>query len=303
MAHLRIGRVLAAVTPTETLKENLFDIVNQFDRGAALIVAQEERERVTELNLMAGQRAKAAIAYDAALRSFTAGRALLGDTGWERCYRLTFDLELHWAKCEYLIGELASAEERLAMLSIRAETTIDSAAVTCLRINLHTTLDQSDSAVRVGLEYLRQVDGSWLLHATAEDVRRNLEKARQALGRIVETNHRAGDVVDRIRALINKAPPRKDRMDINEAIREMIELTRGEAVKTGVSVRTHLADGLPLIHGDRVQLQQVILNLIINAVEAMNRWSSHPISGRRLHFPNGAWGGSHEGQRRVRVQT
>jgi signal transduction histidine kinase len=52
--------------------------------------------------------------------------------------------------------------------------------------------------------------------------------------------------------------------------RELIELTRGEAVKNGVSVRTQLADGLPLIHGDRVQLQQVILNLIINAVDAMN---------------------------------
>ena len=59
-------------------------------------------------------------------------------------------------------------------------------------------------------------------------------------------------------------------MDINEAIREVIELTRGEAVKTGVSVRTQLADGLPLIHGDRVQLQQVNLNLIINAIEAMS---------------------------------
>ena len=59
----------------------------------------------------------------------------------------------------------------------------------------------------------------------------NLEEARQALGRIVETSHRAGDVVDRIRALIKKAPPRKDRLDINEAIREVIELTRGEAVK------------------------------------------------------------------------
>ena len=98
----------------------------------------------------------------------------------------------------------------------------------------------------------------------------NLEEARQALGRIVETGHRAGDVIDRIRALIKKAPPRKDRLDINEAIREVIELTRGEAAKNGVSVQTHLADGLPLVHGDRVQLQQVILNLIINAVEAMS---------------------------------
>jgi C4-dicarboxylate-specific signal transduction histidine kinase len=98
----------------------------------------------------------------------------------------------------------------------------------------------------------------------------NLEEARQALGRIVETSHRAGDVVDRIRALIKKAPPRKDRLDINDAIREVVELTRGEAVRTGVSAQTHLADGLPPIHGDRVQLQQVILNLIVNAVEAMS---------------------------------
>ena len=65
-------------------------------------------------------------------------------------------------------------------------------------------------------------------------------------------------------------------MDINEAIREVIELTRGEAVKNGVSVQTDLADGLPLIEGDRVQLQQVILNLIINAVEAMSESSEGP---------------------------
>ena len=65
-------------------------------------------------------------------------------------------------------------------------------------------------------------------------------------------------------------------MDINEAIREVIELTRGEAIKTGVSVQTHLADGLPLIHGDRVQLQQVILNLIINAIQAMSGIAEAP---------------------------
>jgi hypothetical protein len=64
-------------------------------------------------------------------------------------------------------------------------------------------------------------------------------------------------------------PPREDRLEINPAIREVIELTRGEAVKNGVSVQTELAEGLPVIQGDRVQLQQVMLNLIINAVEAI----------------------------------
>jgi C4-dicarboxylate-specific signal transduction histidine kinase len=93
---------------------------------------------------------------------------------------------------------------------------------------------------------------------------------RQALDRIVRNGNRAGDVIDRIRALIKKAPPRKDGLEINEAIREVIALTHGEAVKSGVSVQTELAEALPLVQGDRVQLQQVILNLIINAVEAMS---------------------------------
>jgi PAS domain S-box-containing protein len=104
----------------------------------------------------------------------------------------------------------------------------------------------------------------WLGHRPPD-----LDEVRQAVARIVKEGHRAGKVISRIRALVNKAPPVKDRLNINEAIREVIELTRGETVKNDVSVRTDLADDLPLIHGDRVQLQQVLLNLIINAVEAM----------------------------------
>jgi PAS domain S-box-containing protein len=98
----------------------------------------------------------------------------------------------------------------------------------------------------------------------------NLEEALQALDSIVESSVRAGEVIDRIRALFKKAPIRNERLDINDGIREVIELTRGEVVKNDVSVQTDLADSLPLIHGDRVQLQQVVLNLIINAVEAMS---------------------------------
>ena len=98
----------------------------------------------------------------------------------------------------------------------------------------------------------------------------NLEEALQALNLIVESSVRAGEIIDRIRALIKKAPTRNERLDINNGIREVIKLTRGEAVKNDVSVLTDLADSLPVIHGDRVQLQQVILNLIVNAVEAMS---------------------------------
>ncbi|SDC61344.1 PAS domain S-box-containing protein, partial [Cupriavidus sp. YR651] len=98
----------------------------------------------------------------------------------------------------------------------------------------------------------------------------DVEEVRQALGRIVNDGDRASAVIGRIRELVKKAPPRKEPFDINKAIREVIELTRGEASKHGASVRTHLADPLPLIQGDRVQLQQVLLNLLINAMEAMS---------------------------------
>jgi C4-dicarboxylate-specific signal transduction histidine kinase len=96
-----------------------------------------------------------------------------------------------------------------------------------------------------------------------------LGEVREALSRIVRAGKRAGDVIGRIRALVTKAPPRKDWVEINAAIREIVELTRDEAVKSGVSVRSELAEGVPLIQGDRVQLQQVILNLIMNGIEAM----------------------------------
>src|SRR5262249_44328401 len=96
-----------------------------------------------------------------------------------------------------------------------------------------------------------------------------LREVRDALSRIVRAGRQAGDVIGRIRAFVTKAGPRKESVEINSAIREIVELTRGEAVKNRVSVRTDLVDGLPQIQGDRVQLQQVILNLILNGIEAI----------------------------------
>jgi PAS domain S-box-containing protein len=119
----------------------------------------------------------------------------------------------------------------------------------------------------------------------------NLAETRQAVTRIVNDGIRAGDVVDRIRALIKKVPARTDRFDIDDAIMDVVALTRGELSSNGVSLQTQFAQGLPLIQGDRVQLQQVILNLIVNAIEAMSGMSK---GGRELSIsteidaPNGA---------------
>jgi predicted ATPase/signal transduction histidine kinase len=97
----------------------------------------------------------------------------------------------------------------------------------------------------------------------------NFREVDNALSLVVREGNRAGEVVGRIRALIKKAPPRRDAVAINDAILEVIALTRTEAANNSVLVRTQLAEGLPHVQGDRVQLQQVLLNLIINAIEAM----------------------------------
>jgi signal transduction histidine kinase len=97
-----------------------------------------------------------------------------------------------------------------------------------------------------------------------------LDDVHRALGRAVEEGNRATDILTRIGALFRKAPQRKDAVDINEAILGVVRLTHGEAAKNDVSVETRLADGLPLIQADPVQLQQVILNLIMNSLEAMS---------------------------------
>jgi C4-dicarboxylate-specific signal transduction histidine kinase len=97
----------------------------------------------------------------------------------------------------------------------------------------------------------------------------HLDAVRQALACVMDDADRAADIIDRIRDRIKKAPPRKDRFDLNEAINDTIVLARTAITKNGVSVQTRLTEGLRLVHGDRVQLQQVLLNLILNAVEAM----------------------------------
>jgi PAS domain S-box-containing protein len=97
----------------------------------------------------------------------------------------------------------------------------------------------------------------------------NLDKAKVAFGRVVSDADRAKDIVGRVRDQIKKAPPRKERFDLNEAIDEVIVMMQSTIAKNRIVVRTHLMDGLVPIWGDRVQLQQVLLNLALNAAEAM----------------------------------
>ena len=97
----------------------------------------------------------------------------------------------------------------------------------------------------------------------------NLEEARAAASRIVSDGTRAGEIISRMRAFFEKRPPQREWVDVNDLIREMIVLLRSEATRHAISVRTELAADLPRVLGDRVQLQQVLMNLIMNSIDAM----------------------------------
>ncbi len=111
----------------------------------------------------------------------------------------------------------------------------------------------------------------WLAGATP-----NLDEAREAVGRIIRDGNRASDVIGRIRALVKKSGTEQVRLDLNEVIQEVVGLIQNEIPKNGVVLRMELAADLPRVLGDRVQLQQVILNLVMNGVEAMASVADRP---------------------------
>jgi C4-dicarboxylate-specific signal transduction histidine kinase len=104
----------------------------------------------------------------------------------------------------------------------------------------------------------------------------NLDEAREAARRIIRDGNRAGDVIGRIRTLLRKTGTEKELLDMNQLVREVVALAEGEVRRNGVALRTELAGDLPPILGDRVELEQVVLNLIVNAIEAMSAIADRP---------------------------
>jgi PAS domain S-box-containing protein len=117
----------------------------------------------------------------------------------------------------------------------------------------------------------------------------NLDEAREAAGRIVRDGKRAGDVIVRTRALLRKSDTAQTQLDINQTIEEIVALIQSEATRKGVAIRLELAAGLPPVSGDRVQLQQVVLNLMMNGIEAMGSVSDRQrelLIGSSRHGPD-----------------
>jgi len=179
--HLRMGRTLVAEGRASDLDEPVFEIVNQFNRAGTLLIDATERETISELNLEAAQRARISTAYVSALSYLEMGRALLPADRWERLYRLTFELEVGTAECEFLTGSLQAAEQRLNNLASRAVSLVDRASVASLAITLQTAVGRMDRAVEMCLAYLRQVGIHWSAHPLNAEVEQEYEPIRREI--------------------------------------------------------------------------------------------------------------------------
>jgi PAS domain S-box-containing protein len=181
-AHLRIGRLLVAQTPAQRLDEEIFEIVNQLNRGSDLITSTAERARLAELNLVAARRAKSSAAYASALSYLIVARGFLPAKTSDDSYDLTFSIESLLAECELLTGNLAASEDRLLKLAQHAMTRHDLAVVTRLQLTVYTALDRSDRGVEVCLEYLRRDGKTWPLHPTIDEVHSEYDRVWALVG-------------------------------------------------------------------------------------------------------------------------
>jgi PAS domain S-box-containing protein len=180
--HLRIGMLMASRTSPDKLEEGIFEIVNQLNRGSHLVTSIAEHERIAELNLIAGRRAKTSTAYASALNYLHAGRRLLTDETWNRNYDLVFSIEYLLAECELLTADLSAAENRLSMLAERTTNAHDISLVTRLRLTLYDVLDRSDRGVEIFIEYQRGRGERWSPHPTDAEVSREYDQIWSLLG-------------------------------------------------------------------------------------------------------------------------
>jgi PAS domain S-box-containing protein len=186
--HLRIGRVLMASMPSDQLAEHFFDVANQFNRGAALVIDHDEKVHVATINLRAGRKAKASTAFASAREYFSAGMALLDETDWINQYKVTFSLWLECAQCELLVGNFEKSEQLIVELLRCGSSKLDQAAVYHLKIQLHAVKGEYPQAVETALACLRLFGIDLPAHPTWEQVRAEYETVRQTLdGRPIES--------------------------------------------------------------------------------------------------------------------
>jgi PAS domain S-box-containing protein len=187
-SHLRIGKALLASLTADGLAEHLFDVANQLNRGAELLIDHTEKMHIAAIDLRAGRKAKASAAYTSALAYFAAGMALLDEDDWSSQYELTFSLWQERVECELVCGGLEKAAQLIADLLPRVATRIDEAAVCNLKVQLHLMKAENQLAVESALTCLRVFGIDLPAHPTEEQVQSEHHTLQQTLrGRAIES--------------------------------------------------------------------------------------------------------------------
>jgi PAS domain S-box-containing protein len=188
VTHLRIGRALLASMTADSLADHLFDVANQLNRGAALLVDHDEKVQVAAFDLSAGRKAKASAAYASARVYFAAGMALLDESDWGSHHELTFSLWLERAECEILTGNFETAAELIVELLQRAASNVEFARASCLKVDLHVMKGKHPLAIDSALTCLRLFGIDLPAHPTWEQVQAEYETVWQTLnGRPIES--------------------------------------------------------------------------------------------------------------------
>jgi predicted ATPase/signal transduction histidine kinase/tRNA A-37 threonylcarbamoyl transferase component Bud32 len=202
--HLQIGRLLLKNTSADALEEKIFEIVGHFNHSLELLNNQVERLKVAELNLMAGQKAKLATAYRAALNYLIVGRECLSENSWQDSYELTYNIHKETAEIEYVLSHFEQSESLILTILAQAKTAVDKAHVYILLILQYTLKAQYEKAIQVARDALELLGIYLPKDDLQEAYRRECEAVSQKL-----TGHRIELLAEQ-----NKTPP----IDIRAAL-------------------------------------------------------------------------------------
>ncbi|MDI9640624.1 PAS domain S-box protein [Geitlerinema splendidum] len=187
VVHLQIGRNLLERTSPEQRSDRLFEIIDHLNQGLKLVTARSERTEIARLNLMAGQKAKAATAYEAAFKYFTTGLKLLNAESWQSEYDLTLALYSEAAEAAYLQGCFDEMEQFVEVVLDRAKTVVDKVQVYDSRIQRYLSQGNLKEALKIGLEVLKLLEVNLLKTPSQLDVQKELESTTALLtGREIE---------------------------------------------------------------------------------------------------------------------
>ncbi|AFZ24260.1 putative ATPase [Cylindrospermum stagnale PCC 7417] len=155
--HLKIGQIILKNTNPAELEENIFEVVNQLNIGTDLITSQSEKYELAKLNLMAGQKAKSATAYEAAIRYLHVGLALLAADSWQHAYDLTLDLYVETVEAEYLNANFEKSKELANLTLQQAKTILHQARLYKIQIQAYIAQNRHQEAVEIGVQALKNL--------------------------------------------------------------------------------------------------------------------------------------------------